>query len=174
MACRFVRMLSFALHNASAHIAPYGGARLIALESKHALVVRRLGRVELHFAIPYRQFAGVLLSCDAQGLLRMSLMHRDHDLCLTLFETAHEDDLLAQFSEVARKLSLPRFVEPEPGQRHCLDQCCGAVVLGRASDMRRRRQMAIVRRPCFLVRRRIGERRLMKKIQFYVEIIAPD
>ncbi len=101
-------------------------------------------------------------------------MHRDQQLCLTLFEIAHEDDLLAQFSEVARKLSLPRFVEPEPGQRHRLDECCGAVVLGRRPVVRRRGQVAITRRPRFLVRRRMGERRLMKQIRSYAEIIAPD
>ena len=154
-------MLSFAFHHGCGHL---HGVRLMALHEGCAIVERDFGAVVMRMAIPFRQFVGVLLSGDAQGLLRLSLIHRDQDLCLTLCETAQDDDLLAHFSEAARKFSLPRFVEPAPGQRLCLDQCMGAVVLGRAPIVRRRGQIAITRRPRFLVRRRLGDRRLMRKL----------
>ncbi len=118
--------------------------------------------MKIPFVLPSGHFSGVLLSADARGTLRISLLQTGAEI--SLHETEDEFDLLALFNHVARRLSLPRYVEPEPGERLCLDQCLGALVCGRKPIMRRRGQIAFMRRPRFLVRRRLGERRLMKKV----------
>ena len=118
--------------------------------------------MKMPFVLPSGDFSGVLLSADARGILRISLLQGEAESIL--HETEDEFDLLALFNHVARKLAVPRFIEPEPGERLCLDQCLGALVCGRKPIMRRRGQIAFMRRPRFLVRRRLGERKLMKKI----------
>ena len=140
------------------------GARLIGLAPDRVFIERLYAGIWMRLSIPFRHFSGVLLSCSANGLIRLSLMHRDPDLCLILQESVDDTDVLAEFSDIARRLSLPRYIEPHEGQRLCLDLRLGSVLRGSRPILRRRGAVAIKRRPRFLVRRRMGERRLMKHI----------
>ena len=140
------------------------GARFVVLEKDCVRIERLYAGIVMRLSVPLRQFAGVLLALAADGSIRLSLLHRDPDLCVLLREYADDADVLADFSCMARTFSLPRFVEPQAGQRICLDVCFGALVCGRVPALRRRGIVAVKRRPRFLMRRRIGERCLMKPL----------
>jgi hypothetical protein len=157
-------MLSFPLITCQSDARADFGARLVSFEIDRVCVERIYAGIWMRLTIPFQHFLGVLLASSPSGILRLSLIHRDPDLCLLLNESDEESDVLAHFSEVARRLSLPRYVEAEAGQRHCLDLCLGGILRGRVSVVRRRGAIAIRRRPRFLVRRRMGERRLMKPL----------
>lgn len=158
------RMLNFPLLTYQSDARAEFGARWVGLARDRVLIERIYAGVLMRISIPLRHFTGVLLALAEGDALRLSLLHRDPDLCLLLNETGDDSDILAQFSDVARRLSLPRYIEPETGQRLCLDLCLGAVLRGRSPVMRRRGAIAIRRRPRFLVRRRMGEPRLMRPL----------
>jgi hypothetical protein len=164
MRCMLARMLSFAIQICQSDPRADYGVRLVALDEGRAIVERIFAGILMRLSIPFRQFTGVLLASDHDGIIRLSLLHRDPDLCLTLSESDEDFDMLPQFTETARRLALPRYIEPEPGERICLDICVGVVMLGRMPVIRRRGANAIRRRPRFLVRRRMGEWRLMKPV----------
>jgi hypothetical protein len=157
-------MLSFPLITCQSDARADFGARFVSFEKDRVCVERIYAGIWMRLTIPFRHFSDVLLASSPSGILRLSLIHRDPDLCLLLNESNEERDVLAHFSEVARRLSLPRYVEGEEGQRHCLDLCLGGILRGRVPGVRRRGAIAIRRRPRFLVRRRMGERRLMKPL----------
>jgi hypothetical protein len=98
-------------------------------------------------------------------LFRICLVHADAELSVVLHETPDDADLVAQWRAMATRLRLPRLAETGDGVFEAVDIRLGDLTLGPAATGRRRGAVAIRRRPRFLVRRRVGQRRLMRKIE---------
>ena len=99
--------------------------------------------------------------------------HADPEVSITLHETDYDAEIVAQWRAFAATTGLPRFLEREPGVLEAAETKLGDVVVGPAPAMRRRGAVALRRRPRFLTRRRMGERRLMKRVACAQVLSAP-
>ena len=101
------------------------------------------------------------------------LDHADPELSVVLAETADGDDIVALWRQLADQTGVPRLLEREAGVLEAMEARIGQVAVGPVFVMRRRGAIALRRRPRFLTRRRMGERRLMKHVVCEQVLSAP-
>jgi hypothetical protein len=150
-----------------------GGSRRVRVTRAGVLITRRFGGVDMRIAVPAPAYRGVALDVagggDGAPCYRLSLVHRDRDLDVTLLETDDSAIAAADWTDWADWLGLPRLaagsadvVEIDAGERP-------APVPRRGGSALRRR------RPLFLARRKTGDiRRLAAIFAGEREIIARD
>jgi hypothetical protein len=92
---------------------------------------------------------------------------------VVLAETADGDDIVALWRQLADQTGVPRLLEREAGVLEAMEARIGQVAVGPVFVMRRRGAIALRRRPRFLTRRRMGERRLMKHVVCEQVLSAP-
>jgi hypothetical protein len=144
-----------------------GAVRLVSVSDGRVVIDRMVGGVLMRLGLSCAAYRGVVLTFagnpDAPTFV-IRLLHADPELSVALFETRDDADIIAHWRAVAAQTGLPRFIEHEPGLIDAIERRLGPVTLGRARPVRRRGSSAVRRRPRFLTRRRLGERRLMKPI----------
>jgi hypothetical protein len=150
--------------------------RLVCVSDGRVTIDRKVDGMAMRLGLPCSAYRGVVLTLagapDAPRFI-ICLDHADPELSVILAETMEDDDIVALWREFADQTGLPRVLEREPGVLEPMDVRIGQVLVGPAPVMRRRGAVALRRRPRFLTRRRMGERRLMKRVSCEQELSAP-
>ncbi|MDB5641964.1 MAG: hypothetical protein JWN07_1281 [Hyphomicrobiales bacterium] len=153
-----------------------GALRRVSVAGGRVLIDRQVEGIAMRLGLPCSAYRGVVLTLagapEAPRFI-ISLEHADPELSVTLAETPDDDDIVALWRHYAAQMGLPRFLQREPGMLEAAEQKIGQVAVGPAPVMRRRGAVALRRRPRFLTRRRMGERRLMKIVSCEQVLSAP-
>jgi hypothetical protein len=133
--------------------------REVAFRNQSVVIARRVGGIAMRVKVPLSSYEGVALSvaveCEATGLHKIELLHRDPDLSVPLFEATDTAEIAAEWSAWAHTLSLPRVVEREPGRIERFDREAavspaprrrGSAVAKRRTRFSRRRKMGALQR----------------------------
>lgn len=119
-----------------------GGERDVWVERERVLIGRRLSGARMRVSVPMQAYRGVVLSLmpsnAGQDVFRVSLVHGDHDLSVTLAEAFDDREIMATWKSWASYLRLPKLVERAPGRVEAADRQVGAIVLGDRLVLRRR------------------------------------
>lgn len=150
--------------------------RRVFMEKDRVVIDRRVDGMAMRLGIPCSAYKGVVLTLagtpdEPRFLIRLD--HADPELSIVLHDSEDDSDIVADWRAFAALTGLPRYLEREPGVLEAAEARLGALALGPARVMRRRGAVAIRRRPRFLTRRRMGERRLMKRVACERVISAP-
>jgi hypothetical protein len=153
-----------------------GAQRLVCVRDGKVIIDRQVDGVAMRLELACSAYRGIVLAltgtADAPTFV-LRLDHADPELSVTLQETADDSEIVADWRAYAATMGLPRFLEREPGVVEAAETLLGAIAIGPAPLMRRRGAVALRRRPRFLTRRRMGERRLMKTVACGQELSAP-
>lgn len=152
-----------------------GAVRQVAFENGRVVIARRMRGVPMRLDIPCSAYRGVVLVLGGtpdEPHFTIRLDHFDPDLSVVVHEADDDADVVAQWRAWAKLTNLPKLLEQTPGVLETAERHLGAVQIGRVPAQRRRGASAIKRRPRFLTRRRVGERKLMKRVVIGREIIA--
>ncbi len=153
-----------------------GAKRRVFMGEGKVIIDRQVEGMAMRLGLPCSAYRGVVLTLagapEAPRFL-IRLAHADPELSVTLLETEDDAEIVAQWRAFAATTGLPRFLEREPGVLEAAETKLGEVVVGPAPAMRRRGAVALRRRPRFLTRRRMGERRLMKRVACAQVLSAP-
>lgn len=96
-----------------------GGRRMILLDPRYVTIKRRVGGMKMHLSVPIENYLGVVIACENQregALYRISLAHRDPELCVTLKETRDRPRILDAWRRWAAFFAMPRLVECGAGE----------------------------------------------------------
>jgi hypothetical protein len=91
-----------------------GGRRMVWLDPRYVTIKRRLQGMKMHLSVPVESYLGVVLACDERpegALYRISLAHRDPELCVTLKETCDRPRILDAWRSWAAFFGVPALVE---------------------------------------------------------------
>lgn len=136
-----------------------GLRRVVLLARERVVIARSVAGVFMHIAMAPDAYRGVVLRLSAlqDGVFHyeIRLVHRDPDLSVTLAQASDDSEIRAEWRLWARFLDLPTLVEREEGRLEADSARMGDVAIAPASSRRRGKAMAM-RRPRFLVRRKVG------------------
>jgi hypothetical protein len=150
--------------------------RRVCVSDGRVTIDRKVEGVAMRLGLPCSAYLGVVLTLagapdEPRFIIRLD--HADPELSVVLADTVEDDDIVALWRQLADQTGLPRFLEREPGVLEATEARIGQVAVGPARAMRRRGAVALRRRPRFLTRRRMGERRLMKPVVCGQVLSAP-
>jgi hypothetical protein len=153
-----------------------GAQRLVFVGEGRVVIDRQVEGVAMRLGLQCSAYRGVVLTLagapdEPRFIVRLD--HADAELSVILADTEDDSEIVALWRSFAAQTGLPRFLEREPGVLEATDVRIGDVVIGPAPVMRRRGAVALLRRPRFLTRRRMGERRLMKRVPCEQVLSAP-
>jgi hypothetical protein len=107
-----------------------GGRRMVLLGPRCVMIKRRVQGMKMHLSVPVKNYVGVVIACEegADGALyRISLAHRDPELCVTLKEARDQSASLEAWRRWARFFSMPTLVECAGGEWEIIEpQSAGA------------------------------------------------
>jgi hypothetical protein len=152
-----------------------GAIRHVSFEQGRVIIARRLDGMSMRLGIPCSAFRGVVLALTGtldEPRFVIRLDHADAELSIVVHDGVDDTDVVAEWHAWAALTSLPKFLEREPGLLECGERHLGTLILGPAPQMRRRGAIVLRRRPRFLSRRRMGERKRMRQVHKGREIIA--
>jgi Family of unknown function (DUF6101) len=123
------------------------------------VVTRAVGGVRITSCESRSGFLGVVLKAPQPGARRgyaivLAAMPGGADVLLA--RDLDEDEIVARWRATASGLGLPALLCHADGEMEFLQRQLGAVTLGGASRVRRRKPLAKNRRPRFLMRRKAG------------------
>jgi hypothetical protein len=82
-------------------------------------IKRRVQGMKMHLSVPVKNYVGVVIACEErpEGVLyRISLAHRDPELCVTLKEARDQSSILEAWRHWAAFFAMPTLVERAVGQ----------------------------------------------------------
>jgi len=134
----------------------------IYLDRDKAIVKRRIAGVPVTVVVPANAFDGVMVrivpgNAPGEIVAALILKHPDSALSITLAETEHSDDLALLWSRWAQTFNLPMLVCDLGGKVKPIEAYSAAPAARPAP--RRKLRLLTGRRPRFLNRRLVGERR---------------
>ncbi len=142
------------------------GSREVILSRKGVSIARRLNGVAMFIQVPVSAYRGIALEIEpthnGAAAYRLALAHPDPDLDILLVETQDSIAVAADWKYWASFLRLPRLTSRESGFEP-LDSTIGGVV-ARRSSARRGASSVARRRPRFLARRKVGDKRRMSAV----------
>jgi hypothetical protein len=144
-----------------------GAVRRVSVCEGRVMIDRTLDGIAMRLGIPCEAYRGVVLTLEGSERaprFRLRLAHADDELSVVLHETDDDTQIVALWRGYSDLTGLPRFLERKRGVLESAEIRMGPVVIGPAPVMRRRGAIAVKRRPRFLTRRRIGERRRMTHV----------
>ncbi len=135
------------------------GRRSVTLDQERVLLMRRLGAVAMNVALPVTSYRGIALRIipgerEEDDRVTVSLVHRDRDFDIPLYEASDDDDVIAEWRLWGTTLGLPLMIEGVDGHLVAADKRIGALTVDRPRP-RRRHALLTGRRPRFLTRRRM-------------------
>lgn len=150
--------------------------RRVFVGEGRVVIDRKVEGVAMRLGLQCSAYRGVVLTLagapdEPRFIIRLD--HADAELSVILAETADDAEIVALWRGYAAQTGLPRFLERESGVLEPTETRLGDVVIGPAPVMRRRGAAALLRRPRFLMRRRMGERKLMKRVACERVLSAP-
>jgi Family of unknown function (DUF6101) len=153
--------------------------RLVEVHSEGVVVRRSVRGVPIAVSLPVSAFLGVairLFPPDETGGARVGVIleHRDPALSVPLFTATDSLDVLAEWQTWARVFAMPMLVAGADGTLRKAFSCLGALRVEAPSARKRRRGAITWRRPCILLRRKLGHRRADAAVHREREIIARD
>lgn len=95
-----------------------GGRRMVLLGQRCVTIKRRLQGMKMHLSVPIKNYLGVVIACEERpdgALYRVSLAHRDPELCVTLKEARDQAAVLEAWRRWAAFFSMPTLVERGKG-----------------------------------------------------------
>jgi hypothetical protein len=152
------------------------GKRRIQILSEGVVVERSVAGVAMRLALALDSYQGVALSADGEGpalRVRVSLLHRDRDLDITLFEATDDRDVTAEWVYWSNRFALPMLMIDRDGKLIQPYGQLGALTVGKAAP-RRKGSILSGRRPRFLTRRRPGKLPETPVVHRGREIVARD
>ncbi|MDO9442575.1 MAG: DUF6101 family protein [Beijerinckiaceae bacterium] len=151
-----------------------GAVRHIAFQDGRVLIARRVRGVAMRLDIPCASFRGVVLAMEGEDdpVFTIRLDHADPDLSVVVHEAGDDCDVIAQWRAWSTLTGLPKYLERQDGVLVDADIEIGGIYPGKPPAPRRRGAIAVKRRPRFLTRRRMGDRRRMIMLPPCREIIA--
>jgi hypothetical protein len=150
--------------------------RRVYVGEGRVVIDRKVEGVAMRLGLRCSAYRGVVLSLTGAPeapYFTIRLDHADPELSVILAATVDDAEIVALWRSFAAQTGLPRYLEREPGVLEPAETRLGDVVIGPAPVMRRRGAVALLRRPRFLTRRRMGERRLMKRVACERVLSAP-
>jgi hypothetical protein len=153
-----------------------GAQRRVYLGEGRVVIDRQVEGVSMRVGLPCSAYRGVVLQLSGapdhpRFIIRLD--HADAELSVIVAETGDDAEIVAVWRSYAAQTGLPRFLEREPGILEPVETRLGEVAIGSAPIVRRRGAVALRRRPRFLTRRRMGERRLMTRVTCEQVLSAP-
>ena len=150
--------------------------RRVCVAEGRVMIDRKVEGVAMRLGLPCSAYRGVVLALagapdNPRFIIRLD--HADPELSVVLAETADGDDIVALWCQLADQTGVPRLLEREAGVLEAMEARIGQVTVGPVLVKRRRGAVALRRRPRFLTRRRMGERRLMKHVVCEQVLSAP-
>ena len=141
-----------------------GQIRQVELDRDRVVLRRAVRGIRMNVGVPVAEFRGVsfrvLPAEDGEPpATAVMLEHRDSGLSVPLFVGSDGGDLIAEWKSWARVLGLPLLVVDGDGSLREPYRRIGGVAVGVSSPRRRRRSALKLRRPRFLMRRKIGRPR---------------
>ena len=154
-----------------------GRVRDVEIDQRRVRVRRRVRGMLVSVNVPVASFVGVAMRpvCEAdgrEGILAVSLEHRDPALTVELCTAAEDSDIVAAWRAWARVLALPLLIADGAGALRQLYPRVGALEVGVPGPRRRRKNAVQRRRPRFPLRRRMGDCRKPNVVHGESEIIA--
>lgn len=96
-----------------------GGRRMVWLDPRYVTIKRRLQGMKMHLSVPVENYLGVVMACEERpdgAFYRISLAHRDPELCVTLKETCDRRRILDAWRSWAAFFAMPALVEHAVGE----------------------------------------------------------
>ncbi|MFN8831608.1 MAG: DUF6101 family protein [Labrys sp. (in: a-proteobacteria)] len=152
------------------------GTRRIQILSEGVVVERSVAGVSMRLALALDSYQGVAVSAEGDGptlRVRVTLLHRDRDLDVTLFEASDDRDVTAEWVYWSNRFALPMLMIDRDGRLIQPYGQLGALTVGKTAP-RRKGSILSGRRPRFLVRRRPGTPAETPVVHREREIIARD
>lgn len=90
-----------------------GGRRMIMLDPRWVRIKRRVQGMKMHLSVPIKNYLGVAVGCDELSdgaLYRVTLVHRDPELCVVLKETRDQSATFEACRFWAAYFAMPAFV----------------------------------------------------------------
>jgi len=117
-----------------------GGRRMVVLGPRCVMIKRRLRGMKMHLSVPVESYAGVAIACEERpegAFYRVSLAHRDPELCVTLKEARDQSVILDAWRRWAAFFSAPRLVERAGGAWETIDPPFSGALGGQPALARR-------------------------------------
>ena len=154
-----------------------GRVREVEIDQGRVRLRRQVRGMVMSVNVPVTSFVGVamrpVLEADgSEGVLAVSLEHRDPALTVQLCTATEDSDIVAAWRAWARVLALPLLIADGSGALRQLYPRVGALEVGLPGPRRRRKNAVNRRRPRFPLRRRMGDTRKAIVVHREREIIA--
>lgn len=138
-----------------------GKRRMILLGERYVTIKRRLRGMKMHLSVPVESYTGVVMTREDRpegAFFRVSLAHRDPDLCVALKVSRDQGAMSDAWRHWAAFFAVPALVECITGQWESVDPI-GAWTIGQAkastrSDTPRQEQSAAIRSTLITTSRR--------------------
>ncbi len=122
-----------------------GGRRMVLLAPRYVTIKRRLRGVKMHLSVPVESYRGVVIACEQRpegAVYRISLAHRDPELCVTLKETRDGPRILDAWRRWAAFFAIPRLIERAAGEWELVGRPRNGAKAGASSLPRRLKPLA--------------------------------
>lgn len=154
-----------------------GRMRDVEIDQGSVRLRRSVRGMVISVRVPVANFVGVAMrpvreDDGSEGILAVSLEHRDPALTVELCTAAEDSDIVAAWRAWARVLGLPLLIADGSGALRQLYPRVGALEVGTPGPRRRRKNAVNRRRPRFPLRRRMGDTRKPIVLHREREIIA--
>jgi hypothetical protein len=101
-----------------------GGRRIILLDPRRIMIKRRLRGMKMHLCVPVENYFGVLVDLEGRlegGFYRISLVHRDPELCVTLGDARNRPAAFNACRRWAAFFAKPALIDGGWGEWQTLD-----------------------------------------------------
>lgn len=152
------------------------GRRRVELRTDSVIVDRCIAGVRMRLAVAVSAYRGVALGVSGEGAtlsVSVTLVHRDRDLDIVLFEASDDENVTAEWLYWSGRFGLPLLVAEHDGSFSQPYDHLGALTIGKPGP-RRKGSILSGRRPRFLTRRRVGRTGRPLIVHREREIIARD